>query len=111
MFVAEGMLHPQVKEMIAGLYAQIELGVCPLHFTIQMNGINFLLLFSEQLAAAFGLISTPWNPMHVFTNLWLCDDCHIVVKFFSKLVERLFVRDATRFCHFKDGVRSCGDYW
>ncbi|CAM6059480.1 unnamed protein product [Sphagnum tenellum] len=68
---------------------------------------------SEKLAIAFGLISTPpKTPLHIYTNLRVCGDCHTATKFISKLEERaITVRDSNRFHHFEDGVCSCRDYW
>jgi hypothetical protein len=68
---------------------------------------------SEKLAIAFGLISTPpKTPLHIYTNLRVCDDCHTATKFISKLEERaITVRDGNRFHCFEDGVCSCRDYW
>eukprot|EP01018_Ginkgo_biloba_P009223 Gb_41641 [translate_table: standard] len=68
---------------------------------------------SEKLAIAFGLINEcPGKPLRVIKNLRVCDDCHIAIKFISKIVGReIFVRDANRYHHFKDGLCSCRDYW
>ncbi|KAL8226169.1 hypothetical protein R6Q57_018726 [Mikania cordata] len=68
---------------------------------------------SERLAIAFGLISTPPNSKLLITkNLRVCEDCHVAIKFISKITEREIVfRDVNRYHHFKDGLCSCGDYW
>jgi hypothetical protein len=68
---------------------------------------------SEKLAVAFGVMnSVPGSTIHVIRNLWVCGDCHSVIKLISKTVSReIVVRDAKRFHHFKDGLCSCGDYW
>ncbi|XP_028756082.1 pentatricopeptide repeat-containing protein At4g21065-like [Neltuma alba] len=68
---------------------------------------------SERLAIAFGLISTPPGARILITkNLKICEDCHVAIKFISKITEReISVRDVNRYHHFKDGVCSCGDYW
>lgn len=68
---------------------------------------------SERLAVAFGLISTPEGaPIRVKKNIRICKDCHVVLKFISKIVSReIVVRDVSRFHHFKDGNCSCNDYW
>eukprot|EP01018_Ginkgo_biloba_P009804 Gb_15644 [translate_table: standard] len=68
---------------------------------------------SEKLAIAFGLINTSHGtPIRIIKNLRVCGDCHSAIKFISKIVAReIFVRDANRFHHFKDGWCSCGDYW
>ncbi|XP_051140820.1 pentatricopeptide repeat-containing protein At2g22070 [Andrographis paniculata] len=68
---------------------------------------------SEKLAIAFGLMNTPDNTtLRIMKNLRVCNDCHLAIKFISKLVNReIVVRDATRFHHFKNGTCSCRDYW
>jgi pentatricopeptide repeat protein len=68
---------------------------------------------SEKLAIAFGLINTsPGTPIRVIKNLRVCGDCHVAIKFISRIAMReIVVRDATRFHHFVNGLCSCGDYW
>ncbi|KAI3472889.1 hypothetical protein Pfo_030838 [Paulownia fortunei] len=72
-----------------------------------------LLVHSERLAIAFGLISTPASaPIVVFKNLRACKDCHDFAKHVSFVTGRtIVVRDSNRFHHFKSGECSCGDYW
>ncbi|KAL7601003.1 hypothetical protein Lser_V15G27140 [Lactuca serriola] len=68
---------------------------------------------SERLAIVFGLISTPPHSRLLITkNLRVCEDCHVAIKFISRITKREIVcRDLNRYHHFKDGVCSCGDYW
>lgn len=68
---------------------------------------------SEKLAVAFALIATaPGALTRVKKNLRICVDCHTFLKYVSKIDSReIVVRDINRFHHFKDGSRSCGDYW
>ncbi|XP_071700933.1 pentatricopeptide repeat-containing protein At3g12770-like [Rutidosis leptorrhynchoides] len=68
---------------------------------------------SEKLAVAYGLISTPDKSVIRMTkNLRVCGDCHTFLKCVSAVEQReIFVRDAKRFHHFREGVCSCGDYW
>lgn len=68
---------------------------------------------SERLAIAFGLINVDRkNHIRVVKNLRVCNDCHSVMKFLSKIYERvIIVRDNSRFHHFKNGSCSCNDYW
>lgn len=68
---------------------------------------------SERLAIAFGLINLDRkNHICVVKNLRVCNDCHSVIKFLSKIYEReIIVRDNSRFHHFKNGSCSCKDYW
>lgn len=67
---------------------------------------------SEKLAIAFGLIATPTgSPLFITKNLRVCSDCHAVIKFISRVVQReIVVRDVNRFHHFEDGLCSCEDY-
>ncbi|XP_060207418.1 pentatricopeptide repeat-containing protein At1g04840-like [Lycium barbarum] len=68
---------------------------------------------SEKLALAFGLISTgPGVIIMIVKNLRVCGDCHSLMKYVSRMSQRVIVlRDIKRFHHFKDGVCSCKDYW
>ncbi|KAK0573256.1 hypothetical protein LWI29_005072 [Acer saccharum] len=72
-----------------------------------------LLVHSERLAMAFGLISTPTNtPIIIFKNLRACKDCHEFAKHLSDITgRRIVIRDACRFHHFQSGQCSCNDYW
>lgn len=72
-----------------------------------------LLVHSERLAIAFGLIATKGSgPIVVFKNLRACIDCHDFAKHVSLVEGRaIVVRDSNRFHHFKSGECSCGDYW
>nr|GMC61866.1 pentatricopeptide repeat-containing protein At3g46790, chloroplastic-like [Ipomoea batatas] len=68
---------------------------------------------SERLAIVFGLISTPPGTKLLITkNLRVCEDCHVAIKFISKITQReITIRDVNRYHHFNDGICSCGDYW
>lgn len=72
-----------------------------------------LLVHSERLAIAYGLISLPRKaPILVFKNLRACKDCHEFAKEVSLETGRdIVVRDSNRFHHFKQGQCSCNDYW
>uniref|UniRef100_A0A7N0ULG8 DYW domain-containing protein n=1 Tax=Kalanchoe fedtschenkoi TaxID=63787 RepID=A0A7N0ULG8_KALFE len=74
---------------------------------------NALAYHSEKLAIAFGLLTTaPGSTIRVIKNLRVCEDCHLTVKFISKVYCRnIIVRDRTRFHHFVEGSCSCKDYW
>ncbi|KAL1807453.1 hypothetical protein ACET3Z_024443 [Daucus carota] len=74
---------------------------------------GLLWVHSERLALAYGLIKIPsGSPIRIMKNLRICTDCHALVKFISKVVQReIIVRDINRFHHFEDGFCSCGDYW
>ncbi|KAL9237422.1 hypothetical protein vseg_011971 [Gypsophila vaccaria] len=74
---------------------------------------NQLLLHSEKLALAFGILNTPDGAtILIMKNLRICGDCHSFVKFVSKVTgRRIVIRDRKRFHHFQDGGCTCGDYW
>ncbi|XP_047339071.1 putative pentatricopeptide repeat-containing protein At5g13230, mitochondrial [Impatiens glandulifera] len=74
---------------------------------------NLLWMHSERLALAFALVRTPSGSLvRIIKNLRICLDCHAVMKFVSKVVDReIVVRDVNRFHHFRDGICSCNDYW
>jgi pentatricopeptide repeat protein len=74
---------------------------------------QILFYHSEKLAIALGLLNTPpGTTIRVIKNLRVCGDCHLAIKFISKIAAReIIVRDANRYHHFKDGLCSCADYW
>ncbi|KAL4398252.1 hypothetical protein HN51_002862 [Arachis hypogaea] len=74
---------------------------------------NALATHSEKLAIAYGLLTTPpGSPIRIFKNLRVCEDCHLSIKFISKVYQRkIIVRDRNRFHHFYGGSCSCRDYW
>lgn len=74
---------------------------------------RLLWVHSERLALAFGLTRIlSGSPIRIMKNLRICVDCHAIIKFISKVVQReIIIRDINRFHHFQDGVCSCGDYW
>ncbi|KAF7096661.1 hypothetical protein CFC21_098569 [Triticum aestivum] len=74
---------------------------------------NMVRSHSERLAIAFGLISTPpGTKLLVTKNLRVCEDCHVVIKLISQIVQReIIIRDVNRYHHFVNGECSCKDYW
>ncbi|KAL1220493.1 Pentatricopeptide repeat-containing protein [Cardamine amara subsp. amara] len=95
-----------------------ELGYTPdyrsaLHDVEDEQKEEMLWCHSERLAIGFALINTAEGiTITVMKNLRVCEDCHTVIKLISRVVGReIFLRDSTRFHHFKDGTCSCGDYW
>ena len=74
---------------------------------------NMLCYHSDKLDIAFGLIITcSYIPLMIIKKLVVCGDCHITIKFISKIVElEIVVRDVSYFHCFKDGVCSSGNYW
>jgi pentatricopeptide repeat protein len=121
-FGADDALHPQriaIYKKAAEMWEEIKkAGFVPdlnsvLHDVDDELKEELLSRHSEKLAIAFGLISTPEKTtLRIMKNLRVCNDCHMAIKFISKVVEReIIVRDATRFHHFRDGFCSCKDYW
>uniref|UniRef100_A0A1D1YTS7 Pentatricopeptide repeat-containing protein At2g29760, chloroplastic n=1 Tax=Anthurium amnicola TaxID=1678845 RepID=A0A1D1YTS7_9ARAE len=72
-----------------------------------------LFAHSERMAVAFGLMKLSSHlPIHILKNLRICEDCHLAIKFISKIWNRnIIVRDRSRFHHFTDGQCSCNDFW
>lgn len=73
-----------------------------------------VLLHSEKLAVAFGLLNVGrgGSCIRIVKNLRVCEDCHSFMKWVSKVYEKeIVVRDRTRFHHYRDGVCSCKDFW
>eukprot|EP01018_Ginkgo_biloba_P009805 Gb_15643 [translate_table: standard] len=121
-FLVGDRSHPQTQEIyrkLERLSGQMkEAGYVPntnfaLRDVEEEQKEHILCYHSEKLAIAFGLINTsPGTPLRIIKNLRVCGECHSATKFISKIVEReIFVRDANRFHHFKDGQCSCRDYW
>ncbi|KAK9152593.1 hypothetical protein Sjap_000073 [Stephania japonica] len=121
-FLVGDLSHYKSEEIYAELDRlgglMIEAGYVPdigpvFHDVEDDEKMGMVFSHSERLAIAFGLISTPPGTKLLITkNLRVCDDCHVVIKFISKITEReITVRDVNRYHHFKDGTCSCGDYW
>ncbi|KAG9448069.1 hypothetical protein H6P81_014197 [Aristolochia fimbriata] len=121
-FLVGDLSHPQSND----IYAEMErlggllkeAGYVPntepvFHDVEDDEKMNMVNSHSERLAIAFGLISTPpGTRLAVTKNLRVCDDCHVAIKFISKIVGReIVVRDVNRYHHFRNGECSCGDYW
>ncbi|KAI3857569.1 hypothetical protein MKW98_028833 [Papaver atlanticum] len=85
-----------------------------LHDVGEDEKVKSISYHSEKLALAYGLISKPQDqmPIRILKNLRVCKDCHMFMKFVSKLLERrIILRDSNPFHHFVDGECSCKDYW
>ncbi|TXG61442.1 hypothetical protein EZV62_012805 [Acer yangbiense] len=68
---------------------------------------------SEKLVLAFGLIKKPQGgtAIRIMKNVRVCSDCHVFMKFVSKIMEcPIILRDSNRFHHFVGGKCSCKDY-
>ncbi|KAK1315765.1 putative pentatricopeptide repeat-containing protein [Acorus calamus] len=99
-------------------YKMIEEGYVPdmssvVHDVGEAEKMRMLSYHSERLAIAFGLIFIPSGlPIRVVKNLRVCNDCHTVTKYISKIAAReILVRDSVRFHRFRNGECSCGDFW
>ncbi|KAK6117682.1 hypothetical protein DH2020_048579 [Rehmannia glutinosa] len=121
-FLAGDRSHPQMEEIYLELDILLgkmkEAGYVPktdtaLHDVEEEEKENHLVVHSEKLAIVFAIINTkPRVPIRVTKNLRVCEDCHIAIKFISKITERqIIVRDTNRYHHFDKGICSCGDYW
>ncbi|XP_078433657.1 pentatricopeptide repeat (PPR) superfamily protein [Wolffia australiana] len=69
---------------------------------------------SERLAVGFILLVDGGSAeaIRVVKNLRICGDCHLFMKFMSKISGReIVVRDNNRFHCFSNGLCSCSDYW
>ncbi|XP_061359347.1 pentatricopeptide repeat-containing protein At4g21065-like [Gastrolobium bilobum] len=110
-----GAIYAELKRL-EGL--MLEAGYVPdtgsvFHDVEEDEKTNMVCSHSERLAIAFGLISTsPGTRLLITKNLRICEDCHVAIRFISKITEReITVRDVNRYHHFKHGMCSCGDYW
>lgn len=123
-FLSGDDFHPQVREIYAvleGFYSKMEEeGYSQMEGKsssdeIEASRADIFCGHSERQAIAFGLLNTvPGMPIWVTKNLYMCQKCHDMVKFISKVVRRhISVRDTENFHHFRDGICSCGDegYW
>ncbi|KAH6833855.1 Tetratricopeptide repeat superfamily protein [Perilla frutescens var. hirtella] len=120
-FLAGDRSHQQSKEIYEELDILVgkmkEAGYIPktdtaMHDVEEEEKENHLVFHSEKLAIVFAIINTePWTPIRVTKNLRVCEDCHVAIKFISKITERrITVRDTNRYHHFENGSCSCGDY-
>ncbi|CAN8258379.1 unnamed protein product [Cochlearia groenlandica] len=121
-FVSGDRSHPsldRINEFLEAVMEQMERegyvadtsGV--LHDVDEEHKREILFGHSERLAVAFGIINTEaGTTIRVTKNIRICRDCHVAIKFMSKITEReIIVRDNSRFHHFNSGSCSCGDYW
>ncbi|XVF88602.1 hypothetical protein PTKIN_Ptkin19aG0064300 [Pterospermum kingtungense] len=122
-FVADDRTHPETESIYAELSRLIkklqEAGFMPdtklvLHDVVEEEKFASICYHSEKLALAFGLIKKPHAkiPIRIMKNIRVCGDCHVFMKFVSKIIGRpITLRDSNRFHHFIDGSCSCKDYW
>ncbi|KAL7590434.1 hypothetical protein Lser_V15G39202 [Lactuca serriola] len=122
-FVSEDRTHPESKliylrlnEMIRRL---VESGFSPnkdlvLHDVGDDEKFESICYHSEKLALVYGLIrkGEGKQPIRILKNIRVCGDCHVFMKFVSRIIGRKIVlRDSNRFHHFVDGSCSCKDLW
>ncbi|XP_038987129.1 pentatricopeptide repeat-containing protein At4g01030, mitochondrial [Phoenix dactylifera] len=121
-FEVDGRPHPDIGEIYFELYQLISemrrLGYVPDTSCIVQNVAEdekekLLRSHTEKLAITYGLINTDKStPIRVIKNTRVCNDCHMVAKYMSRISTReIFLRDGVRFHHFVDGQCSCNDYW
>lgn len=121
-FLSEDTSHPKFEAIYAELKRigklMKEAGYAPqtssvFHDVEDDEKVDMVCSHSERLAIAFGLISTAAGTRLLITkNLRVCEDCHVAIKFISKIMGReITIRDVNRYHHFKDGLCSCGDFW
>lgn len=105
-------LHQIVSELkVVGYVPNVESVLVDLEDEEKKDAV---LLHSEKLAVAFGLLNLGrgGSCIRIVKNLRVCEDCHSFLKWVSKVYEKeIVVRDRTRFHHFRDGVCSCKDFW
>ncbi|KAL0464751.1 UNVERIFIED_CONTAM: Pentatricopeptide repeat-containing protein [Sesamum latifolium] len=121
-FTSEDRIHPETEEIYFKVDEMITLikaaGYIPdmnfaLHDVSEEAKVHGLAYHSEKLAVAFGLLHLPVGaPIRIYKNIRVCGDCHIAMKFISRVYSRnIILRDSNRFHHFKEGTCSCADYW
>ncbi|CAA0841501.1 Putative pentatricopeptide repeat-containing protein [Striga hermonthica] len=122
LFLGGDVSHVQTNEIYLLLEELLEkmkaVGYMPetgfaLHDVSEEEKEYSLIMHSEKLAIAFGLLNTePGKVLRITKNLRICGDCHTTVKFISRIYDReIVVRDVNRFHHFREGSCSCDDYW
>ncbi|KAJ4958190.1 hypothetical protein NE237_025301 [Protea cynaroides] len=122
-FVSDDRTHPQTDKIynkLNGLIKKLqEAGFAPdtnlvLHDVSEEEKFESICYHSEKLALSFGLISKPLGtiPIRIVKNIRVCSDCHLFMKFVSRITQRSIVlRDSNRFHHFDNGQCSCRDSW
>ncbi|MQM05793.1 hypothetical protein Taro_038610 [Colocasia esculenta] len=120
-FSVEGKPHPEIGEIYFELYHMVlemkTLGYMPDTSCIAQNVAEdekekMLMGHTEKLAITYGLIRTEKHvPIRVIKNARVCNDCHTMAKYITKINQReILLKDGVRFHRFVDGRCSCGDY-
>jgi pentatricopeptide repeat protein len=122
-FVSEDRTHPETEKIYEELNRLIrelhKVGFAPntnlvLHDVGEKEKYESICYHSEKLALAYGLIRKPHGgtPLRIIKNIRVCGDCHVFMKFVSKIIGRpIILRDSNRYHHFIGGKCSCKDYW
>ncbi|KAK7851453.1 pentatricopeptide repeat-containing protein [Quercus suber] len=73
----------------------------------KLNASTVMNYHSEKLAVTYGILSLPASaPVRVMKNLRVCQDCHTMIKFLSRVEKReIILRDSIRFHHFREVLR------
>lgn len=121
-FIVGDKSHPQIDK-VSSMLKEIEARVEEMGHVVDTSEVlldigedekkSALLLHSEKVALAFGLIGTEHPAtIRIVKNLRVCNDCHSVMKLASIAFGReITLRDRNRFHKFKDGVCTCDDFW
>jgi pentatricopeptide repeat protein len=122
-FVSEDRTHPETEKIYEELNRLIrelhKAGFAPntnlvLHDVGEKEKYESICYHSEKLALAYGLIRKPQGgtPLRIIKNIRVCGDCHVFMKFVSKIIGRpIILRDSNRYHHFIGGKCSCKDNW
>jgi pentatricopeptide repeat protein len=121
-FLTQDNSHPQTTEIyekLREIVTDVEtIGYspdagCALIDSDEEEKKEAVLFHSEKLALTFGLVNSKRGEcVRISKNIRICEDCHMFVKFVSRVYHReIVLRDRTRFHHFRDGICSCGDFW
>ncbi|XP_071723591.1 pentatricopeptide repeat-containing protein At2g22070-like [Rutidosis leptorrhynchoides] len=122
-FVSEDRTHPESEAIYRELNKLIKRllkdGFIPnknlvLHDVGDDEKIQSICYHSEKLALAYGLMRKPngQQPIRILKNIRVCGDCHLFMKFVSRIIGRtIILRDSNRFHHFVEGSCSCKDLW
>ncbi|KAI4379394.1 hypothetical protein MLD38_005699 [Melastoma candidum] len=122
-FISGDRSHPETD----ALYEELQKLIAKLSdagYTADMNSVLHDLkddekvasisYHSEKLALAYSLLKRPDSkmPIRILKNIRVCSDCHVFMKYASKVLGRVIVlRDYNRYHHFEGGKCSCKDTW
>nr|XP_043612370.1 pentatricopeptide repeat-containing protein At3g62890-like [Erigeron canadensis] len=122
-FVSEDRSHPEREAIYHELNRLVRkvftAGYSPnkdlvLHDVGDDEKFQSICLHSEKLALVYGLMRKREGrqPVRIIKNIRVCSDCHLFMKFISRIIGRtIILRDSKRFHHFVEGSCSCKDFW